>query len=94
MAAAGINNVLQLDGGILRYFERAPGAQRWRGNCLVFDGRTGLDASLAEAAAPACCCCMSGLLLRAFGLLLMDFEPTLREGHRRALVRRRSAGLN
>jgi UPF0176 protein len=52
MAAAGIDNVLQLDGGILRYFEQAPGAPHWRGDCFVFDGRTGLDAALAEAPQP------------------------------------------
>jgi UPF0176 protein len=52
MAEVGIDNVLQLDGGILRYFEQAPGAPHWRGDCFVFDGRTGLDAALAEAPKP------------------------------------------
>jgi UPF0176 protein len=53
MAQAGISNVLQLDGGILRYFEATAGAPHWRGDCFVFDERTGLDAALAESAAPA-----------------------------------------
>jgi UPF0176 protein len=48
MAEAGIQDVLQLDGGILRYFEQAPGAPGWRGDCFVFDERTGLDAALNE----------------------------------------------
>ncbi len=48
MAEAGIENVLQLDGGILRYFVAAPGAPHWRGDCFVFDERTGLDAGLTE----------------------------------------------
>ncbi len=52
MAEAGIEHVLQLDGGILRYFEAAPGAPHWRGDCFVFDERTGLDAALAEAPQP------------------------------------------
>jgi UPF0176 protein len=52
MAEAGVEHVLQLDGGILRYFEQAPGAPHWRGNCFVFDERTGLDASLSPAAGP------------------------------------------
>jgi UPF0176 protein len=52
MAEAGVDHVLQLDGGILRYFEQAPGAPHWRGDCFVFDERTGLDAALAETAAP------------------------------------------
>ncbi len=47
MAEAGLDNVLQLDGGILRYFEQAPGAPHWQGDCFVFDERTGLDARLA-----------------------------------------------
>jgi UPF0176 protein len=50
MAEAGIEHALQLDGGILRYFEQAPGAPHWRGDCFVFDERTGLDAQLAEHA--------------------------------------------
>jgi UPF0176 protein len=50
MALAGIENVRQLDGGILRYFELAPGAPHWRGDCFVFDERTGLNPTLAEAA--------------------------------------------
>jgi UPF0176 protein len=52
MAEAGVEHVLQLDGGILRYFEQAPGAPHWLGNCFVFDERTGLDASLTAAARP------------------------------------------
>ena len=47
MAAAGIDNVLQLEGGILRYLEQAPGAPHWRGSCFVFDARAELDASLS-----------------------------------------------
>lgn len=48
MAAAGVEHVLQLDGGILRYFEQAEGAPGWRGDCFVFDQRGGLDAGLNE----------------------------------------------
>jgi UPF0176 protein len=48
MAEAGVQNVLQLDGGILRYFEEAPGAPGWRGDCFVFDQRVGVDAALNE----------------------------------------------
>jgi len=51
MADAGVEHVLQLDGGILRYFEDARGAPGWRGDCFVFDERSGLDAGLAEQAA-------------------------------------------
>ncbi len=46
MQAEGLHHVLQLDGGILRYFELTPGAPHWRGGCFVFDERTSLGADL------------------------------------------------
>lgn len=45
MAEAGIENVVQLDGGILKYFEEV-GGQHFEGDCFVFDEREALDASL------------------------------------------------
>lgn len=42
---AGLQDVWQLDGGILRYFEEAGGAH-FRGRCFVFDERHALDAGL------------------------------------------------
>jgi UPF0176 protein len=45
----GIDPVLQLDGGILRYLEQVPGARHWHGRCFVFDERESLDASLRAA---------------------------------------------
>ena len=49
MRQAGLPHVLQLDGGILRYFEAAPGAPHWLGRCFVFDEREGLDRDLGPA---------------------------------------------
>jgi UPF0176 protein len=46
MAEAGIEHVLQLDGGILKYFELT-GGKHFEGSCFVFDGRDAVDASLA-----------------------------------------------
>jgi len=46
MAEAGIEHVVQLDGGILKYFEEVGGAH-FDGDCFVFDERQALDASLA-----------------------------------------------
>jgi UPF0176 protein len=46
MAEAGIQNVVQLDGGILKYFEEV-GNVHFDGDCFVFDEREALDASLA-----------------------------------------------
>ena len=38
--------MLQLEGGILKYFEEAGGAH-YHGDCFVFDEREALDAALA-----------------------------------------------
>ena len=46
MQQQGLPDVLQLDGGILRYFEDAPGAPGWHGRCVVFDERQSLDTAL------------------------------------------------
>ncbi len=41
--------VLQLEGGILNYFQQLPdAAQDWQGECFVFDKRIALDAALQE----------------------------------------------
>jgi len=53
MRAQGMDNVLQLDGGILGYFEEV-GGMHYEGHCFVFDERVALDPELrplAEAAA-------------------------------------------
>ncbi len=41
----GMDNLLQLDGGILGYFEQV-GGFGYEGDCFVFDERVALDASL------------------------------------------------
>lgn len=45
MQDSGMYNVLQLDGGILGYFEQV-GGQGYDGRCFVFDERVALDAQL------------------------------------------------
>ncbi len=48
MRAAGFAEVLQLQGGILRYLEEVPKAEsRWEGDCFVFDLRVALGQDLA-----------------------------------------------
>jgi UPF0176 protein len=47
MEQLGLHNVFQLDGGILRYFEKVGGAH-WQGECFVFDERIALDPSLQQ----------------------------------------------
>ncbi len=43
----GFNDVYQLDGGILKYFESV-GGQHYRGECYVFDKREGVLSDLSE----------------------------------------------
>jgi UPF0176 protein len=45
MLEAGLTNVWQLEGGILKYFEEAGGAH-YEGTCFVFDEREALDPDL------------------------------------------------
>ncbi|WP_407910029.1 sulfurtransferase [Lysobacter claricitrinus] len=45
LQADGMHNVLQLDGGILGYFEQV-GGFGYAGRCFVFDGRVALDPRL------------------------------------------------
>ena len=51
MAEAGAENVLQLDGGILRYLEEV-GGRHFDGSCFVFDERETLDDALAPSRTP------------------------------------------
>lgn len=53
MNKLGMQNVFQLDGGILKYFEEVGGAH-WSGDCVVFDGRGALGPGLAPAQEPLC----------------------------------------
>ena len=45
MQRAGYQNVLQLEGGILGYFEQV-GGEAYEGDCFVFDERVALDPQL------------------------------------------------
>ncbi len=45
MREAGVANVLQLDGGILAYFQET-GGKHFEGDCFVFDARAALDDTL------------------------------------------------
>ncbi|MET0335839.1 MAG: sulfurtransferase [Rhizobacter sp.] len=51
MTEAGIDNVVQLEGGILKYFEEV-GGQHYEGGCFVFDERESLDPALTPLATP------------------------------------------
>ena len=52
MREAGVADVLQLEGGILKYFEQVGGAH-YHGECFVFDGREALAPDLSARAGGA-----------------------------------------
>ncbi len=51
MERAGFENVFQLEGGILKYFEEC-GDQHYTGECFVFDDRLAVDGNLQPTDAP------------------------------------------
>lgn len=50
LRADGMDNLLQLDGGILGYFEQV-GGLGYEGGCFVFDERVALDPALKPVSA-------------------------------------------
>ena len=60
MQRAGFQQVFQLDGGILKYFEDC-GNAHYSGECFVFDKRVGVDAGLAESENTQCFNCLEPL---------------------------------
>ena len=60
MRNEGFKNVLQLDGGILKYFEEC-GPAHYEGECFVFDQRVGVDPTLHETDSGQCFHCLAPL---------------------------------
>ncbi len=60
MQRAGFQQIFQLDGGILKYFEDC-GNAHYTGECFVFDKRVGVDAALAESENTQCFNCLEPL---------------------------------
>lgn len=56
----GFSNVYQLDGGILRYFEKC-GGEHYDGDCYIFDNRIALTPELDPANVTMCFKCRSPL---------------------------------
>ena len=56
MQQVGYDNVYQLDGGILKYFEEVGGAH-YSGDCFVFDRRTALNPRLEPTPTVQCYAC-------------------------------------
>ncbi len=62
MQEQGFEQVYQLDGGILRYFEEV-GGDHYSGDCFVFDKRVAVDPTLAETDAQQCYACQRVLTI-------------------------------
>ena len=60
MEQAGFEQVYQLDGGILKYFEEC-GGKHYHGSCFVFDGRVALDPELQPTGNLLCFACQAVL---------------------------------
>ena len=60
MLNSGFEDVRQLDGGILAYFEEC-GGEHWNGECFVFDQRVALDHELQESKTEMCFKCREPL---------------------------------
>jgi RluA family pseudouridine synthase len=56
MKGLGFNEIYQLDGGILKYFEECDHAH-FRGDCFVFDQRVSVNSKLAECDHSECFAC-------------------------------------
>lgn len=60
MEGAGFEQIYQLDGGILNYFQEC-GGEHYDGECFVFDKRVGVDPSLSETENTQCFQCQTPL---------------------------------
>ena len=60
MINAGFEDVKQLEGGILGYFDECGGSY-WDGDCFVFDQRVAVDSDLAETGIQMCFKCREPL---------------------------------
>ena len=60
MQRLGYQDVYQLDGGILKYFEEVGGAH-YQGECFVFDERVGVDPQLQPTGSTLCFHCQMPL---------------------------------
>ena len=60
MQREGFEQIYQLEGGILKYFEEC-GSAHYDGECFVFDQRVGLDPSLQETRSDQCFACYASL---------------------------------
>lgn len=63
MQEQGFNQVYQLDGGILKYFEEC-GGEHYNGDCFVFDQRVAVDPQLQETAVEQCFACQMPLTVK------------------------------
>lgn len=63
MERAGFEEVYQLNGGIINYFEKC-GGDNWQGDCFVFDKRVALNPKLEETDSVQCYMCREPLTMQ------------------------------
>jgi len=73
MHQMGFESVVQLDGGILKYFEEVGGAH-YQGDCFVFDRRTALNPHLEATTTVQCFACRAVVTPRE------QISPLFKEG--------------
>lgn len=78
MQEVGIENVYQLEGGILKYFEEV-GGEHYKGDCFVFDYRTALNPQLLPAGPKQCFACRA--VVTPLEQKLPDYQPGIRCPH-------------
>jgi RluA family pseudouridine synthase len=98
MEREGFEQIYQLDGGILKYFEEC-GAEHYEGECFVFDQRVGVDPSLRETESTQCYQCQTPLNAadqkdaRFVEGVSCPYCHKTSEQHRAALLKQRQAQL-
>ena len=76
MRQVGLENVFQLEGGILKYLEATSSSaeNHWQGDCFVFDYRVAVDKSLQPTRYQVCYACRAPLTPEEIAL------PSYKEG--------------
>ncbi len=98
LQALGVDDVKQLDGGILGYLDSQPEENLWSGECFVFDDRVSVDRDLRPGSHEVCAHCRMPVMEEE--RQLPGYEPgvscthcieSLTDDRRAALRQRRDA---
>ncbi|MDD9951930.1 MAG: rhodanese-like domain-containing protein [Zetaproteobacteria bacterium] len=97
MKMKGFTNVYQIEGGILKYFEKTlqeEGDNHWQGDCVVFDKRKAIDKKLEPSRKEICYVCLAELTPankasepRAAGHACTTCDAQMEQSHRERVAR-------